>query len=99
MHGFLLEVYYRVVVVAPGGHIFDVSLHCICLCTAFKSSPFSVVLSDSPSLSYRECLIPEVSRTYHFDTGMHIDSYQQKKHFNTRSYAHDHFIPLHDLDR
>ena len=48
---------------------------------------------------YRECLIPEVSRTYHFDTGMHIDNYQQKKHFNTRSVAQDHNIPLHDLER
>lgn len=48
---------------------------------------------------YRECLIPEVSRTYHFDTGMHINSYQQKKHFNTRSAAQDRYIKLRDLDR
>ncbi|XP_065890995.1 protein O-linked-mannose beta-1,2-N-acetylglucosaminyltransferase 1-like [Dysidea avara] len=55
-------------------------------------------IREDPQLQGRECLIPEVSRTYHFDTGMHIDSYQQRKHFNTRSQAHERFIQLRNLD-
>ena len=34
----------------------------------------------------RECIIPDVSRTFHFAPGTHIYPEQQKKYFETRSF-------------
>ncbi|XP_065904713.1 protein O-linked-mannose beta-1,2-N-acetylglucosaminyltransferase 1-like isoform X2 [Dysidea avara] len=47
----------------------------------------------------RECIIPDVSRTFHFAPGTHIFPEQQKKYFETRSFNTLRRVSLKNVDR
>ena len=35
---------------------------------------------------YRECIMPDVCRTFHFSAGSHISSWGQRRYFNAHSF-------------
>ena len=49
--------------------------------------------------SYRECIIPDVSRTFHFASGTHVYPEQQRKYFETRSFNLQHQVQLKNLSQ
>ncbi|XP_065908430.1 protein O-linked-mannose beta-1,2-N-acetylglucosaminyltransferase 1-like [Dysidea avara] len=42
----------------------------------------------------RECIMPDVCRTFHFTTGVHISEYQQHRHFDTHSFNDERSLHL-----
>ena len=44
---------------------------------------------------FRECIMPDVCRTYHFATGVHINEVKQKRYFETHSFNRE--TKLHQL--
>lgn len=48
----------------------------------------------------RECVIPDVSRTYHFGaSGLNMNSYFQDVYFKKRSFNTALGVRLHEIDR
>ena len=49
---------------------------------------------------FRECIIPDVSRTYHFgNSGTNVNPYFQEAYFKKHKLNHQSMVELKDLDR
>ena len=48
----------------------------------------------------RECIVPDVSRTYHFgSSGLNMNSYFQDVYFKKHSFNTERDVELKDIDR
>lgn len=48
----------------------------------------------------RECIVPDVSRTYHFgSSGLNMNSYFQDVYFKKHSFYSGNAVELQDVDR